>query len=134
MARCLQDYPRSPNVNNLSPHLFHVEVLDDWWRSMQKSNDINEIRRMNISMRWATLGYHHDWDSKKYSEEKRGKFPEDLASLSAYFASVLGFKLYEAQAAIVNFYPIGTTLSAHTDHSELNRTAPLFSLRYNLNL
>ncbi|XP_014085376.1 nucleic acid dioxygenase ALKBH1 [Bactrocera oleae] len=130
MARCLQDYPQSPNVNNLSPQLFSVEVLDDWWLSLQKCTDIEEIRRMNISMRWATLGYHHDWDSKKYSEEKCGEFPEDLASLSAYFASALGFQLYKAQAAIVNFYPIGTTLSAHTDHSEPNRTAPLFSFSF----
>lgn len=105
-------------------------MLDDWWRSLQQCTDIDEIRRMNISMRWTTLGYHHDWDSKKYSEEKRGEFPKDLASLSAHFASVLGFKLYEAQAAIVNFYPIGTTLSAHTDHSEPNRTAPLFSFSF----
>ncbi|XP_011193128.1 nucleic acid dioxygenase ALKBH1 [Zeugodacus cucurbitae] len=130
MARCLQDYSRSPNVNNLSPHLFPAEVLDDWWRSLQTSNDMDEIRRMNISMRWATLGYHHDWDSKLYSDEKRGVFPNDLASLSAYFASALGFKFYESQAAIVNFYPIGTTLSAHTDHSEPNRTAPLFSFSF----
>ncbi|XP_018787311.1 PREDICTED: DNA demethylase ALKBH1 [Bactrocera latifrons] len=130
MARCLKDYPQTPNINNLSPQLFSIEVLNDWWQSLQQCTDIDEIRRMNISMRWTTLGYHHDWDSKKYSEEKRGEFPKDLASLSAHFASVLGFKLYEAQAAIVNFYPIGTTLSAHTDHSEPNRTAPLFSFSF----
>ncbi|XP_053951066.1 nucleic acid dioxygenase ALKBH1 [Anastrepha ludens] len=130
ISRCLQDYPRYPNINNLSPHLFSVEVLNDWWRSLHKCNDTNEVRRMSISMRWATLGYHHDWDSKKYTEEKHGEFPKDLAALNAFFATVLGFKNYESQAAIVNFYPIGTTLSAHTDHSEPNRTAPLFSLSF----
>ncbi|XP_017481378.1 PREDICTED: DNA demethylase ALKBH1 isoform X1 [Rhagoletis zephyria] len=130
ISRCVQDYPRHPNINNLNPHLFPNDVLKDWWCALQKCSDPDEVRRMSISMRWSTLGYHHDWDSKKYAEEKHGEFPKDLASLSAYFANALGFQDYEAQAAIVNFYPIGTTLSAHTDHSEPNRTAPLFSISF----
>ncbi|XP_067637724.1 nucleic acid dioxygenase ALKBH1-like [Eurosta solidaginis] len=130
ISRCLQDYPRTPNINNLSPQLFSKEVLDDWWRSLHKCNEQNEVRRMSISMRWATLGYHHDWNSKEYTEKMRGDFPQDLISLSSFLASVLGFESYEAQAAIVNFYPIGTTLSAHTDHSEPNSTAPLFSISF----
>lgn len=81
-------------------------------------------------MRWATLGYHHDWDTKVYSETKRHHFPDDLAELAAYFASVLDFPdQYSAEAAIVNFYPMGTTLAGHTDHSEPNLDAPLFSIR-----
>lgn len=80
-------------------------------------------------MRWATLGYHHDWDTKIYSEKKRNKFPDDLADLSAYVAGILGYQKYSAEAAIVNFYPLGTTLAGHTDHSEKNLEAPLFSFR-----
>lgn len=81
-------------------------------------------------MRWATLGYHHDWDTKVYSEDKRHRFPDDLAALAAYVASVLDFPdQYSAEAAIVNFYPMGTTLAGHTDHSEPNMDAPLFSIR-----
>lgn len=34
------------------------------------------------------------------------------------------------QAAIVNYYPIGTTLAGHTDHSEINLEAPLFSFSF----
>ncbi|XP_017481386.1 PREDICTED: DNA demethylase ALKBH1 isoform X2 [Rhagoletis zephyria] len=95
ISRCVQDYPRHPNINNLNPHLFPNDVLKDWWCALQKCSDPDEVRRMSISMRWSTLGYHHDWDSKKYAEEKHG-----------------------------------TTLSAHTDHSEPNRTAPLFSISF----
>lgn len=80
-------------------------------------------------MRWATLGYHHDWDTKVYAEEKRHRFPDDLARLNEYFAQVLGLGAYSAEAAIVNFYPLGTTLAGHTDHSEKNLDAPLFSIR-----
>lgn len=81
-------------------------------------------------MRWATLGYHHDWDTKVYTEEHRHRFPDDLAQLSKYIANALGLTgTYSAEAAIVNFYPLGTTLAGHTDHSEKNLDAPLFSFR-----
>lgn len=132
IARCLRDYPKAPHAVNLSPKYFTKDIIDDWWQSLQKSdliNDEKERTRLKLSMRWATLGYHHDWDSKVYSEEKRHKFPEDLAKLNEYFAEVLGFGEYSAEAAIVNFYPLGTTLAGHTDHSEKNLNAPLFSIR-----
>ncbi|XP_005176167.1 nucleic acid dioxygenase ALKBH1 [Musca domestica] len=130
MARSLRDYPRTPNRVNLNERLFQKSVLDDWWSSLQNCADKDEARRMKISMRWTTLGYHHDWDTKIYSEELHTKFPEDLAKLSKFFASVLGYSFYEAQAAIVNYYPIGTTLAGHTDHSEQNLEAPLFSISF----
>lgn len=81
------------------------------------------------ALRWCTLGYHHQWDTKVYSEEMKHSFPVDLAALSACIARTLDFGEYSAEAAIVNFYPIGTTLAGHTDHSERNLDAPLFSFR-----
>ncbi|KAL5275524.1 ALKBH1 family protein [Megaselia abdita] len=81
-------------------------------------------------MRWTTLGYHHDWDTKVYSENMKNKFPQDLADLTKFFATTLGFENYSAEAAIVNYYPIGTTLAGHTDHSEANLDAPLFSFSF----
>lgn len=132
IARCLQDYPKAPHAVNLNAKYFTKDIIDDWWHSYQKTihtDDDKERTRLKSAMRWTTLGYHHDWDSKVYSEEKRHKFPDDLAKLSEYFASVLGFGVYSAEAAIVNFYPLGTTLAGHTDHSEKNLNAPLFSMR-----
>lgn len=129
MARSLKDYPKTPNRVNLNERLFQKSVLDDWWYSLQNCEDKDEARRMKISMRWTTLGYHHDWDTKVYSEELHNEFPEDLRNLSSFFARVLGYHNYQAQAAIVNYYPIGTTLAGHTDHSEQNLDAPLFSFR-----
>lgn len=85
--------------------------------------------RLKTALRWCTLGYHYDWDAKVYSEDKKHPFPVDLATLSAYIASILDFGKYSAEAAIVNYYPIGTTLGGHTDHSEKNLDAPLFSYR-----
>lgn len=88
-----------------------------------------EKQRLRSALRWCTLGYHHQWDTKVYSEDMKHSFPMDLGSLSAYLAGILDFEKYSAEAAIVNFYPIGTTLAGHTDHSERNLDAPLFSYR-----
>lgn len=132
IARCLRDYPKAPHAVNLSEKYFSEDTIDNWWQSLQKvnhTNDENEHIRLKNGMRWATLGYHHDWDTKVYAENRRHKFPDDLARLSQYLADVLGLGAYSAEAAIVNFYPLGTTLAGHTDHSEKNLNAPLFSIR-----
>lgn len=132
IARCLKDYPNAPHAVNLDRKYFNKDIIDNWWQSLQKlnqSNDEKERLRVKNGMRWATLGYHHDWDTKVYAENRKHRFPDDLAKLSEYFAEVLGLGAYSAEAAIVNFYPLGTTLAGHTDHSEKNLNAPLFSIR-----
>lgn len=64
-----------------------------------------------------------------YSEENRDVFPLELAELCDVVAQYLGYVNFNAEAAIVNYYHMGSTLSAHTDHSEVNLEAPLFSFR-----
>jgi len=83
-------------------------------------------------LRWATLGYHHNWDTKQYSMSSVSEFPRDLADLSRAVASVVLPKVtdYAPEASIVNFYPEWSTLSGHTDHSEPNRKAPLLSISF----
>lgn len=129
ITRCLKDYPKAPHAVNLNKKYFDEVVINDWWKILQQTQDVNERLRLKNGMRWTTLGYHHDWDTKIYTEEKRHKFPDDLAKLNQYFAHVLNLGDYSAEAAIVNFYPLGTTLAGHTDHSEKNLDAPLFSIR-----
>lgn len=80
-------------------------------------------------LRWATLGYHHNWDTKIYTEENKSLFPEDLAQLGKHFATALGYPSFEAHSAIVNFYHPGSTLSGHVDSSEVDLNAPLLSFR-----
>jgi len=67
--------------------------------------------------------------SKMYSENWRDPFPQDLAMLCQYIARVVGFNDFSAEAAIVNYYHMDSTLSGHTDTSEQNKEAPLFSFR-----
>lgn len=54
IRRCLQDYPRKPNKTNID-----IEMdLQDWWLECQKNTTLKK------KLRWTTLGYHHNWDTK----------------------------------------------------------------------
>lgn len=122
--RCLRDYTKRPNKLNLDVHNT-VPLTQDWWEMCQDNKNEDIINKL----RWATLGYHHNWDTKIYSEDLKDTFPSDLAGLSKYFANALGYKDFNAEAAIVNYYHMDSTLSGHTDHSEQYLEAPLFSFR-----
>lgn len=64
-------------------------------------------------LRWVTLGGQYDWTNKVYPHEKPPAFPQDIADLvRSVFAGI------EPQAAILNFYSPGDTLSLHRDVSE----------------
>ncbi|EDV41026.1 uncharacterized protein Dana_GF20132 [Drosophila ananassae] len=130
IARCLRDYPRAPNIVNLNERLFDDSVRCDWWKELQECKDPSERHRIKAAMRWTTLGYHHDWDTKIYNEHSKSPFPEDLSRLCQLFSSYLGYQDFRSEAAIVNYYPLGSSLSGHTDHSEPNHLAPLFSFSF----
>jgi alkylated DNA repair dioxygenase AlkB len=65
-----------------------------------------------------------------YSEDQKCEFPKDLGRLTKYLSLALGFTDFQAEAAIVNYYNLSSTLSGHQDRSEINQKAPLFSIRY----
>lgn len=126
-VRCLRDYPLPPNQTNLKTKIVSESVKSNWWTEFQTISNTNEQLKVRDSLRWVTLGLHHDWDSKVYSDEMKNDFPPDLSRLVQEIAKCLGFKSYEPEAAIVNFYPLNTTLAGHTDHSEYCNE-PLFSI------
>lgn len=64
-----------------------------------------------------------------YDEGNKSEFPVDLSSLCKYISLTLDFNDFQPEAAIVNYYHADSTLSGHTDHSEQNLDAPLFSFR-----
>lgn len=64
-------------------------------------------------LRWVTLGGQYDWTNKVYPDKKPPPFPADIADL------IRGpFRDIGPQAAILNFYSPGDTLSLHRDVSE----------------
>lgn len=70
-------------------------------------------RFLNRSLRWCTLGGQYDWTAKLYPSAPPPTFPADTAQmLTSLFPDI------KAQAAIVNLYSPGDTLSLHRDVSE----------------
>ncbi|KAF1809757.1 hypothetical protein P152DRAFT_441208 [Eremomyces bilateralis CBS 781.70] len=66
-------------------------------------------------LRWVTFGGQYDWTAKVYPEDAKAlpPFPSDIGNLiSDLFPDTL------AEAAILNFYSPGDTLSVHRDVSE----------------
>lgn len=85
---------------------------------------LSRTRFLNKSLRWITLGGQYDWTNKIYPDEEPPDFPSDLASLIEGL-----FPDMKAQAAIVNFYSPGDTLSLHRDVSEeVDRTLVSLSI------
>jgi DNA alkylation damage repair protein AlkB len=81
-------------------------------------------RVLTKKLRWITLGGQYDWTNKIYPQESPPAFPEDIATLlKGVFVDM------EPQAAIVNLYSPGDTLSLHRDVSEeINRGLVSISL------
>lgn len=68
---------------------------------------------LDKKLRWVTLGGQYDWTNKIYPDEQPPQFPPDIAHLLHGT-----FKDVDPQAAILNFYSPGDTLSLHRDVSE----------------
>lgn len=64
-------------------------------------------------LRWMTLGGQYNWTTKMYPNETHPPFPADIATLIHSL-----FPDMSPEAAIVNLYTPGDTLSVHRDVSE----------------
>ncbi|XP_055330107.1 nucleic acid dioxygenase ALKBH1-like [Paramacrobiotus metropolitanus] len=158
IRRCLMDFPRtSENISNLDADWkYPASRRDIDWFPVENicgsdtSNGTTKRKsamsrpakkrtalaksRVQLSpiwkLRWITLGYHHDWDTKIYSDAKHTPFPADVDGLCKCLAAGLGFADFTAQAAIINYYHLDSTLSIHQDISEPCKDAPLFSVSF----
>ena len=130
IRKLLKEFTKHPNPNNLLPSRFNSKVIEDFWESLSNEPDEQQRKLIKKSMRWSTLGYHYDWTNKVYEANYKNEFPQELHKLVSTIADALGFVSYKSEAAIINFYPIGSTLSAHTDHSEFFLDSPLFSISF----
>jgi alkylated DNA repair protein alkB family protein 1 len=74
---------------------------------------LNVTQLLNKKLRWITLGGQYDWTNKVYPDATPPKFPTDIAQLLRGL-----FPEMVPEAAIVNFYSPGDTLSLHRDVAE----------------
>jgi alkylated DNA repair protein alkB family protein 1 len=64
---------------------------------------------------------------RRYYKDVLGDFPPELASLVKNLASAVGESLIP-EAAIVNYYPQGSTMGGHLDDAELALERPIVSI------
>ena len=64
-------------------------------------------------LRWTTLGGQYDWTNKRYPDMVPPKFPDDI---KAFLEDI--WPETRPEAAIVNLYSPGDTLSLHRDVAE----------------
>lgn len=72
---------------------------------------------LNKKLRWTTLGGQYDWTAKRYPPTTPPPFPSDTKGLLESL-----FPATKAEAAIVNLYSPGDTLSLHRDVAETSAT------------
>lgn len=129
VRQCLKLYPRKPNVCNLD---LHMDLDSDLWSSSHAQLRNKSSRRRNEKtllekLRWVTLGFHYNWETKKYYREHQSLFPADLAELSHCVSAACGFPGFKAEAGILNYYHMDSSLGIHVDESELDHSSPLLS-------
>lgn len=81
---------------------------------------------------YNTLSLRHfdvflDWTMRKYRKNLKSTFPSDLARLCSNIAQLVHEDL-EAEAAIVNYYPLDTCMGGHLDDAEHIMTKPIVSI------
>ena len=70
---------------------------------------------------------HTDWTNRKYQRNLKSQFPADFAQFCRKLARVVGDDL-QPEAAIVNYYPVGTTMGGHIDDAEHDMSRPIVSI------
>lgn len=57
--KCLRDYTKKPNKSNIDNNDNVLENFE-WWQLSQFNIDSKIAKKL----RWITLGYHHNWNTK----------------------------------------------------------------------
>lgn len=134
VRQCLKSYPQKPNVCNLDMHMSPSETQDIWGKSVHSLSYASSAKREPKTpldrLRWVTLGYHYNWDTKTYSANNHSPFPSDLHSLSCQITAACGFLGFNAEAGILNYYRSDSSLGIHVDESELDHSRPLLSFSF----
>ena len=94
------------NLSPISSEMF-LPIDDANHRALSVSQFLNR------KLRWMTLGGQYNWTEKKYPMESVPSFPEDIAGFIHHL-----FPTMKPEAAILNVYTPGDTLSIHRDVSE----------------
>lgn len=103
------DDPRRP-ASFFADHV-RTRLLHPKDASVHKPISVQDM--LGRKLRWMTLGGQYDWTNKEYPPGLPPPFPQDVSEVLR-----VAFPNTDAQAAIVNVYSAGDTLSMHRDVSE----------------
>jgi len=145
VRECLTRFPESC-FNNLQTH-FEIPPETNLWQMRQdpavcmKRTDLGlpaeeEARKRQYSgielfdkLRWITMGYFYNWSTKLY-QESQSPFPPNLFYFGVDVARVFGIPAFRSEAAFVNYYRYGDTLTGHVDRSEKDFGLPIISASF----
>uniref|UniRef100_A0A3Q1EAB9 Nucleic acid dioxygenase ALKBH1 n=1 Tax=Acanthochromis polyacanthus TaxID=80966 RepID=A0A3Q1EAB9_9TELE len=133
VRQCLKTYPQKQNICNLDMHMSPSDTEDIWGKSvhaLSSPTGKREPKTLLERLRWVTLGYHYNWNTKTYSANSYTPFPADLHSLSLQVTAACGFPRFNSEAGILNYYRSDSSLGIHVDESELDHTRPLLSFSF----
>ncbi|XP_047467764.1 nucleic acid dioxygenase ALKBH1 [Mugil cephalus] len=134
VRQCLKTYPQKPNICNLDMHMSPSDTQDIWGKSEHSlrvpPSGKREPKTLLERLRWVTLGYHYNWDTKTYSASNCTPFPSDLHLLSSQITAACGFPGFNSEAGILNYYRSDSSLGIHVDESELDHSRPLLSFSF----
>eukprot|EP00667_Euglena_gracilis_P019958 EG_transcript_21494 len=128
--RCLCEYPRPPNPTNIT----NLARIDG---RLPPELPRNTPLAFTPDLRWATIGYHHNWDTRVYDPSHHSPVPPDLERLAGDLAQALvratGQPLphaFKAEAGIINWYNKDSTLAGHVDDSEICLHNPIVTVSF----
>lgn len=131
IERCVLDYPNKPSKTILDNLVDMSDIDNIWSYSQNKPNsDITGKDSLIMKLRWATMGYNYEWNSRAYYDEMKSSFPSDLHDLCRHIASAVGYHDFSAETAIVNYYHMSGDMGPHKDISEIDHDAPLLSFSF----
>jgi len=95
-------------------------------RNCLKSGQCNPLED---GIRWATLGFHYDWQNRKYTEGHQSPFPIALEQLAQDICKSMGLSIV-SETAIINYYRRKSTLGGHKDDAEWTDEAPVVAISF----
>ncbi|KAK3092593.1 hypothetical protein FSP39_004758 [Pinctada imbricata] len=134
IERCVLDFPQRPCRTNLDV-LMDTEKLGNIWDTCQlkEGKQITGKDSLMMNLRWVTMGYNYEWNTRAYYDEMKTPFPNDLWEICRYVAAAIGYPEFSAETTIVNYYHTdhGTcSMGPHKDISEIDHDAPLLSFSF----
>lgn len=130
-SQSLLCFPNPPNVTNLTQsHPSEKDFFMRWVSAGCPTSSSRKKQTLLEKLRWATLGYHYNWTTRKYDPSQKSPFPQDLATASSILAGKVGIDNFHAEAAIINYYHADSYLCGHLDDAEMTPLHPLVSFRF----